>query len=289
MGIRDSLLALAPPWLSDPQQAGGKFLYSIGLNGDALLDKAQQSLFARMPGLADPSALPLIGADRLIPRGPGETDAQFAMRLRGAFDLWQRAGINAGVLRQVLGYLNVYKPRARIVTDSSIWTTQRPGVDPSIPASYQDGEHNWNWDNNGDPHPPAIEAWWRWWLVLYSTSTSGSNWAGTPRKWGDPGKWGDKSKAWGVGIPSTIFRSIRTIIGTCKRAGSWCRWMVISLDDSLFDPALPGDNVINPNGGWHSWGKVSGNLYVRARPAQGRYADGWATTGATEQKTFPIY
>jgi hypothetical protein len=292
MGIRDSLLALAPPWLSDPTKAGGKFIYTIGLMDDAVLDKTEQALFARLPGLADPSALPLIGSDRLIPSGPSESESQYRRRLRGAFDLWQRAGINMGVLRQVLGYLEAFAPRARIVTDSSRWTTVAPGVDLKLPASYQDGSGNWDWDSAAypDPHPMAMNAWWRWWLILYSTASSGGSWAGSSGVWGDGHKWGDKTRSWGLGVPSTTIRSIRGIIGLAKRAGSWCRWLIISFDDSLFDQTAPGDDVINPAGGWSRWGKydMSGN-YVPARPANARYCDGWASTGSTAASDAPTY
>jgi hypothetical protein len=285
MSIRDSLLALAPPWLSDPRDAGGKLLYTAGLLGDALIDKTEQALKARMPGLADPSALPLIGADRLMPRGPDETDAQYATRLRKAFPLWQEAGIDAGVLRQVLGYLEAFKPRARIVSDSAHWCSFRPDIEPSLPASYQFGSDPWDWDSQGDPHPVGPAAWWRWWMILYSTATSGASWAGDGGTWGAAGTaWGDTDRSWGLSVPSTTISAIRGIIGLSKRAGSWCRWLIISLDDTLFDPAT---TVLNGTLG--HWGKTVGTEYVRARPSAARYCDGWASTGQTLQSAWPFH
>ncbi len=289
MGIRQSLLSFAPPSLRDPQSGGGRFLYTVGLLGDALIDKLEQALLARMPQRCDPSALPLLGADRMLAQGPGETPTQYALRLRQAFATWQRAGIDSGVLRQVLGFLDAYKPRARIVDDSANWTSAAPGVDPALPFSYRQSQSNWNWDNEGDPHPKNVNAWWRWWLVLYSTSTSGGNWAGTRPVCGGGMVCGDITKACGVGIPADTFRAIRTILGQSKRAGTWCRWIVIAFSDSLFLPTATADDVINPNGGWSSWGKKSGNLYVRARPVDGAYCDGWATTGSTAAADFPNY
>jgi len=288
MGIRDSLLAIAPPWLSDERSAGGKFLYTIGLHGDALVDKCQQALLARMPQKAQADALALIGADRLIPGGPGESTAQYALRSRQAFDTWQRAGINGGVLRQVLGYLVAIKPRARIVTDQAIWTTIAPGVDATLPASYQNGAGNWDWDSSAypDPHTGAPLAWWRWWLILYSTATSGASWAGDDGTWGDGQAWGEQGGSWGLGVPATLIRSIRGIIGLSKRAGSWCRWFIISNDDALFDPMAGPDDIINPAGGWSRWGKYSGTDYIAARPANARYCDGWGSNGGTTAPTY---
>ncbi len=299
MGIRDSLLAIAPPWLSDPRQAGGKFLYTIGLATDALIDKCQQAIFARMPEKAQPDALALIGADRLVPQGPGETQAQYAGRVRGAFTLWGRAGINAGVLRQVLGYLDAVKPRARIVTDRShVWVTAAPGIDPDLPYAYQYGDGgypvtaiNWDWDSAAypDPHPNSPNSWWRWWLILYSTASSGGGWIGTDGTWGDGQVWGDPTGSWGLGVPATLIRSLRGIIGLSKRAGSWCRWLIISNDDALFDPVAPADDVINPAGGWSRWGKYIGSDYVAARPSGARYCDGWASTGSPLASDAPTY
>lgn len=290
MGLRDFYLAMAPPWLQDPQKTGGKFVGTMGVVSDLLLEKAEQALLSRMPGALNPGTLPFIGADRLIPRGPGETEREYAARLRQAFDIWQLAGISEGVLRQVLGFLEAFKPRGRVVTDSSRWISYAPGADLTQHAAYQNGGINWNWDNEGDPHPTAGPAWWRWWLVLYSTTASGNNWAGTRAKWGAVGrKWGDLDKAWGVGIPSDVFRSIRAMVGLSKRAGSWLRWFVISFDDGLFEPTAAGDDVINPAGGWKRFGHVVNNVYVAARPTNASYADGWASTGATLQANWPNY
>lgn len=290
MGLRESLLNLAPPWLQDPSSAGGRFLYVVGVVGDALIDKMEQALLARMPERADPSALPLIGADRLLPQGPGETNAQFALRLRKAFPTWQRAGINSGVFRQVLGFLDAYKPRARIVSDSSRWASAAPGANTDDAFSYQDGGGNWNWDNHSDPHPDASHLpWWRWWLVLYSTATSGANWAGTRPVCGVGMKCGDTSKACGVGIPAATFRSLRAIVGQSKRGGSWCRWIVISFSDTLFLPTAAGDDAVNPAGHWGKWGRTVNGVYVRARPVGASFCDGWATTGSTSPAKFPTY
>jgi len=224
-----------------------------------------------------------------MPRGPGETDAQYATRLRKGFSLWQLAGIDSGVLRQVLGFLEAFAPRARIVSNLSHWVSFAPGVDPALPASYQAGTVAWNWDNQGDPHPVGINAWWRYWLIIYSTATSGNEWAGDEGLWGDGDLWGDTSKSWGLGVPASTISSIRGIVGLAKRAGSWCRWIVIALDDAICTPTGAANGTDNPDGTWGRWGKTVGNLYDRARPSSGRYCDGWASTGQTLQSAWPFH
>lgn len=266
MGFRDAILKMSPPWLSNEQGTGGKFVYTLGLMRDALTDKAQQALWARMPGLANATALPYIGADRLIPQGEDETATSYGTRLSGAFDLWQLAAGNAGVLRQVLGFFSVYAPRARIVIDSSRWTSQPPGAALDADASFQTGSggSNWNWD--------GLTGWWRWWLVIYSTATSGASWLGTGGAYADAGRtWGQSGYSWGFSQPSTIWSTVRGILNLCQRAGSWCKYIVVALDDGLCTPTASADGTHNPDGTWGNYGKLSGTSYVAARPASGRY------------------
>lgn len=101
---RDVVKQLSPPWLADG--VAEKFLYTIGLGADAVLEKLNQAIQARLPGRCDPSALPLLGNDRVMAQGPNESNTAFAARLKRAFDTWQRAGSRRSVLQQVLGYVS---------------------------------------------------------------------------------------------------------------------------------------------------------------------------------------
>lgn len=180
---RDAIKQMSPPWLS--QGVAEKILYAIGLSADAVAEKMNEAARARMPGtsiidgtpLAPPSALPLIGADRVMGQGPNESNADFAIRLQKAFDTWQRAGSSRSILQQVLGYVatpaNVQSgqvPIGAIVGSSSTGTYAHWDVfyntsDTSKPPHHQrigDGGlvvSNWNWD--------GTYTWWQSFLVLY--------------------------------------------------------------------------------------------------------------------------
>ena len=270
---------LADPGPLQTPSVSGSFMYLCGLAMDALVDKMQQGIRARFPGIGTPTALPYIGSDRGIVRGLQETDAQNSARLAAWLDSWQRAGSARAVLQQALGYVGD-TVRARTVDDSHNWNTYVPGDDPAVygPA-VNSFVSNWNWDNEGDPHPVGVNAWWRWWLVLYSTSTSGADWAGDEGTWGDGDVWGDATKSWGLGLPSTVWGTLRGIVRQWKRSGSWCRWILVSLDDTLFTPAASADGTHNPDGTWGRWSKIVAGQYVPSRPASGRYVDGIATNG----------
>lgn len=167
---RDAVKQLSPPWLADG--FAEKFLYNIGLGGDAVLEKMNQAMQARMPGRCDPSALPIIGTDRLMGQGPNESNAAYATRLKKAFDTWQHAGSRRAVLQQVLGYvsnpLNVSTgqvPIGAIVGSSSAGTYSTWDVfyntsDTAKPPHHQRvAPSNWNWDGTYTP--------WQAFLVLY--------------------------------------------------------------------------------------------------------------------------
>lgn len=102
----DWLQLLAPPWLLDP---GGRALLStIGTQMDRGRDRIRQGVRARFPEVAPSDALPVIAAERLLPRAPGETDASWAAYLRKAWEVWGGdptlgggAGTPAGVLTAV--------------------------------------------------------------------------------------------------------------------------------------------------------------------------------------------
>jgi hypothetical protein len=156
---------------SNPTSAG-KLQYNFGLAIDALDEKMFEGIQARMPGYGTPTALPYISLDRGIVRGITEQDLSFETRLQQWLDTWRRSGSGRATLQQVLGYLLAFTPLVRTVDDSANWKTYIPGDNPaSIGPSTQGGTSNWNWDNNGDPHPVGLTAWWRWWLILNAGTT----------------------------------------------------------------------------------------------------------------------
>lgn len=181
--LRDSVKEISPPWLANdspatngaPLGVGGRYMYTLGLMFDLLLEKMNQSMKARMPTLCDPSCLPFIGLDRVMPQGPGESNASYAVRLQRAFQTWQHAGSRGAVMGQVSVYLDAYAayqtelagqlPVITIVGDSgtgvTTWDTYYNTSDPTTepPAHARIDSGNWNWD--------GAYQFWRAWLVMF--------------------------------------------------------------------------------------------------------------------------
>lgn len=63
-----------------------------------LVARAKAAVKARFPQLAPSDALDEIGIERKMPRGPGETDANYAARLQAAWNTWPWAGTAFGLL-----------------------------------------------------------------------------------------------------------------------------------------------------------------------------------------------
>lgn len=187
---RDAILTLAPPWLADISPAqnggqggvGGRYLYTLGLASDALLEKLNQAEKAHMPTVCDPSALPIIGQDRVMTQGPGETDDAFRVRLQEAFETWQHAGESRSVLELVAAYTRGQQgaaayaqgqqipvwPIASVVSgyQAKKWDWYTSADDTTKPPEhfqYRGSDpQTWSWDGN------EVALWFRAWLVLYA-------------------------------------------------------------------------------------------------------------------------
>lgn len=98
---------LAPPWFQGP--FGAALLRQFGAAKDDLRDRTTQAVRARFPTLAPSDAQDLIGRERQIARGPGESNALYGERLRHAWEAWGLAGSWLGLLRilRASGYDNI--------------------------------------------------------------------------------------------------------------------------------------------------------------------------------------
>lgn len=97
---------LAPPWLRGPN--GKKFLEESGAEKDIQLDRARQGVLSSLPDQGPSDAVPLIGADRVLPQGVDlagsivEAEAAYRSRLRTAWtsiEGWSFCGSFPGLLR----------------------------------------------------------------------------------------------------------------------------------------------------------------------------------------------
>jgi hypothetical protein len=171
---RDTWYPLAPPWLRTGN--GERYMYTLELCRDLLLEKANQAIKFRLPGQGDPSQLPYLAYDRQLVQGPHETNAQFVARLRNAFALWRKAGSRLGVAAALQSYLIGFSagvagtlPEFALVSGSwssvTSWAVQfngdALGAAPFL-SSVRPG--NWNWDTKNIP--------WRAWLVLYMSQVT---------------------------------------------------------------------------------------------------------------------
>jgi hypothetical protein len=278
----------------------GRLVYLLGLMGDALIDRCQQGMYARLPlgGTSAPSggnggpyqdALNLIGADRVIVQGIGEPLLAFGQRLQRAFPTWQHAGQATTVMQEVLAYLQT-KCRTAIFADpnasgAAYVTEYAAGQNTQLPpARWYTGYPGWWWDtgygqnwtpnahNAYDGHPITMnDAWWRDWLVLWSVAPYA--WASAAPNWGSGAQWGQTSVCWGLSIPSSTIASIRALVKTWKCANTWYRWIIVSLDAN-FANWTSGAAYYPSAGNWQKWSKVVNGQYVAARAPNLRYCDG---------------
>jgi hypothetical protein len=99
MPWRERLVQIVPPPLQG--EVGSKFLAEVGQQWDTIAARAADAVaigrFTDQPA----DALELSGQDRQLPRYAGESDADYAERLRLAWDAWALAGSPVSVLREL--------------------------------------------------------------------------------------------------------------------------------------------------------------------------------------------
>jgi hypothetical protein len=170
--FRDNFYALVPPWLRSGN--GEKYMYTLELCRDLLLEKAYQAMTIRLPGVGDASNLPYLAFDRNLTQGVGETNAAFILRLIGAFAAWAKAGSALSILGQLQAYLTNLQPGvpaayplATIVnagnrafpTSHTTWNQLYIGSAPGAPPVLTTVRpSNFDWSSSAG-------TWWNW-LVL---------------------------------------------------------------------------------------------------------------------------
>lgn len=269
MGLRDSIIALSPPWLvrgyDGAAGVAGRLMYAIGLAMDLVVDKVSQATAARRPGIGDPSNLAPLGADRVIPRGIVETDAAYAERLVKAFDAWRFAGTARGVMSQVTAWLDGAAPRvwsSHQYTGQTDWDVYLAGANIDAPPTHSlVAPANWNWDGVTNPK--------RRWLIL-----DGTGWANSTKKWGDIGlTWGQADISWGLDGPP-IGDTVRTILRQWRSAGCNWIWAIVTTDPTYFLETLPAGDPKMPDGNFGDWSKIVAGVRLPARFSVARYISG---------------
>ena len=294
-GFYDDIVAdnVAPPWLQQGAYGqgsgvGGRYLQTIGTELQTIATRARQAAVVSMPGVGDPTAIPLLCADRLLVQGPSETNAQISARLSNAFNSWLIAGGDWGVLSEILalftGFANGIPP-ARIVSGSvgadsirwSYWTATPPPY-ATRPPLHTPPMGNWNWDFDAEYTGlgPNVSPWYRYWIVIDSYSTYA--WCGPNQLIGTGGfKIGDGT-AIGFNIGPQIFTAMRQVLRNWQQAGAWCRWIIVNFNatGAFYQPDNPNSE---PDGTWGPPAKLqAGNppVWVPARDSNSRFCDGMA-------------
>jgi hypothetical protein len=172
---RDRWYSYAPEWLTEGNAE--RYMYTLQLCTDLLLEKMNQAMRIRIPGQGDVSQLPYLAFDRQLLQGPAEPDAQFTARLSAAFSSWNRAGSRISVLEQLQAYMTGLQPGVPAALPQiaivggcyptvSTWdvvsgSTPSIALDGGVPAKTTALPANFNWDGQSIP--------WRAWLVLYES------------------------------------------------------------------------------------------------------------------------
>lgn len=94
------LPTLAAYWLAKGK--GSFYLSALGGTQDGLESRLRIAVKSRFPDFADPRALSVIGADRVLEQYPGSTSEFFASKLKEAFDVWYWGGTPHGLLRELV-------------------------------------------------------------------------------------------------------------------------------------------------------------------------------------------
>jgi hypothetical protein len=259
--FRDAVYRMSPPRLQTPRAA--RIVYSmVGLPLDEIIEACDQATKARFPELAPDDALPHIGRDRVIRRGPLEPSLSYRTRLLLWLEAWKGAGVGRALLDQIAGYLTPQKTRIRIWTQTGlIYTREASGVFSMTRVAAG----VWDWDG-------LTSLWSRFWLII--DSIDGVPWSrdGT---WNDGERWGDTSKGtWGSTATFDEVQSIRAIVDDWKPAASVCEHIIVSFDVDAFNLAF--FSSFPTDGTWGHWGKYVGGVKRAARDSRAIYWRGVA-------------
>lgn len=268
-GLRNLVHKAGPGWLTkETIEVGGeavevdnRVLWTTFLINDALGARQQMGTQAKWPNFAPADALAYIGRDRLIVRGPDESEAAYEARLIRYLSDHRVRGNPWALMEQIRGYCSPHAIKVRTVDEHGNWRL----IDSDGTRSVVKGD-DWDWDSSA-----LTDAWGRFWLIIEPASLS-DPWAAGPDI-GDVDLWGGAIGTPGFTIGSTAtpndVSSVRSIVKAWKRAGVKCLNIIICLRSGQFVPASSG----NPDGSpsWANYSTNSGGTQVPVRDFFGRY------------------
>lgn len=242
-GFKDTFGSYVPKWLSNRpgRNAGFRFLWSMIVGLDMLLETARQGVLAAWPGKGTPTADPLIGQSRGLLQGENETAAHFEERCIRWLTTWENAGSDEELANEIQQYIG-NTPEVRIVTRAGNWTI----LSSSGVFSYVTGVPL-NWDSQ--TYPAYSSRWSDIWIII-----SPCEWPVTgPTLASLVGVWGTYQ---GVGTGHACGRAavdaILSLVQLWKGAHCYVRAIVWTYDPTKMNPAYPASL---PDGNWGKWGK----------------------------------
>lgn len=213
-------LELNPSWATGP--VGELWVASLGFWHDLMAEGAIQAVNAsklRAPTFHESGLAPL-GSERRMPRFPAETDEQYNLRLRDAWNAYAKAGNYQAIVSQL----------AAFGVTAEVWEQGQKGPSPD-----HDSAAIWNWDNN-------TANWSRFFVVV-----TGHPWV-DDGDWGDPGTWGDGG-TWGSTATEEDVRTMRGIVTHWKSGKTVFPHIIVVLDAGTWSGVVPvttGDRYHRP-------------------------------------------
>jgi hypothetical protein len=260
---RDTWYSLAPPWLTTDDAE--KYMFTLELARDLLVEKSTQATAIRFPGKGDPSQLPYLAHDRVLEQGIAEPDASFVTRLVGYVPTHKRAGSAPAALEQIQAYMTGLQPgvgaalpaltiiggcHSTVTRWHTLYQGDAQGAEPTLSKITPS---NFNWDGASKP--------WRAWLVLYMSQVATGQTGGVGTITAAIGvPVGTGSNVGGVWVPSaaapvnTPFLQMGGLTGlTSANVGQWI--------------TISGAGNPSNNGTWPIVEVVSGTQCIISNPA----------------------
>jgi hypothetical protein len=226
--FREEIVAsgFVPRWLR--AFVGLRILYAIGLHLDILREMLLKGVTARFPGVHR-DATPLLCRDLKALRGPEETEAQIAERLRTRRITAPTKGNAISVLLDLQAYLTPYNPRIRAVNNNGAYS------EIASDGTLSFGMIEWNWDGN-------TSLFSRFWVLIWVPPALWQN-DGT---FGDSGLVGDGGVLGSTALPEVV-AGVRHIVKEQASLNARHMHTILIFDDTAWQAQ-------QPNGHWDLFG-----------------------------------
>jgi len=227
---------VTPAWLKGLW--GQRWINALGGKQDALVTHAKDGTKSRYPDIAPSGALPYIGDERGIEKAPGESDADYRLRLWGAWETWQWSGTSIGVYNGLV--------TCGLTVSDWLGTPWWSWL-----STWPETGHVWimnaaDWTDcpDGDDDPAH---WARFWVVIDGYAEGFSS-DGT---WGSGGTWGDGG-AWGFGSSPTAAEVERwkRVIRKWKGAHATCPAILVITSSGSWGDVWGMPGVWGGSGTW---------------------------------------